>query len=489
MTFGANTNLTDLIELVIASNTKLDTIISLLQAAPPNPVHSLDDLYQVLTDIHLDTTSIDQKLLVVRDAVTGPEDYESGDTHDNLAWNIYRIRRATASNQWPPTTLVPDIQSQVHQIFDIFDAHYIQMKIYLSEIDQMLTYAFPNLGVSITGFSQVYSGYIEVVRNTILALKGSLGVPANALNIGPEGSRDVIQLLSLLGSLNTSQVGQGLPPEQQCTDAYISGGMALVPTVFDAWPATIWAVWPDPPPTGISFGTTFGIGVDNTELVNSNSNWNNYYLYVASDAANCGLYIGGDVNASFTRYPTNVWLDLNGYTNNLSVFVGGENALRCYLCNAWVPPSTGGGPWGGGGSSSGGWFGPCEVQSSQVVTITYPPGTSPADHTRHCTVLSGIGLVNTTYVQTGGATYNYSVADAVTTTNMQSTRVKLINGPRARLFWVQTDGDPITHELTTPNQSYVIPDDTIYFSIDNYVSNEVSPGEPFTVELCPPGSY
>lgn len=490
MTFGLNTKEDQMIALSTEISAKLDDIITLLGGAPPAPVHTLDDLYAILSDIHTDTMSMDAKLLVIRDAVTGPEGFISGDTYDNLAWNIFRLRAGSVATDMPPVDPGINIQEQLNVLYLDFSEQIAIIKNQVTNISGAVAYAFQNAGLRIDALDQTYTGYLEVVRNSILALKGSIGVPADALHIGDVGSRDVIQLLSLIGELGSSQVGSGIAPLEQCPDAYISGGMALVPTVFEAWPPTIWAVWPDPPPTGITFGTVFGIGVDFTELVVDGGTWENWKIFVASSAANFGMYLGGDVEASLNRYPTNVWWDLDDYPYNLSVFVGGSDSLRCYLCHEWTPGGGSGGPWGGGGGSGGPWFGDCADSTSAIYTVTYAPGTSPPTHTRQYAPLSGLGLVLSDHFTWSGGTATFNVGDAATTTNMIGSRVTLISGSFVRVAWTRvSDNSAQSHELTSTGANYVVTEDTAFFTIDNFQSNSITPGPAFVVELCPPGSF
>lgn len=485
MTFGANTNLTDLIELLTASNEKLDTIITLLGGAPPTPEHTLDDLYAILSDIHLDTMSMDAKLLIIRDALIGPEDYISGDTHANLAWNIFRLRAGSVGTDMPPVAPGFNIQEQLNVLYLDFSEQIAMIKNQIENISGAVAYGLQNAGLKIDVLDQTYTGYLEVVRNNILALKGSVGVPADALNIGPEGSRDVIQLLSLIGTLGSSGIGSGIAPTERCPDAYISGGMALAPSIFEAWPPTIWAVWPDPPPAGISFGGVFGLGIDFTELVVDGGNWENWSIFVASSAANFGLFLGSDLEASVQRYPTNVWWPLGDYPYNLSVYVGGADSLRCYLCHEWTPGGGSGGPWGGGGGSGGPWI-DCVSIDASICTVTYQPGTSPPTHTRYYIPMSGLGLSTVGGFNAGGQHYDYDVSDVATTDNMNGTRVQLTSGGPCHVAYVRTSGEVIVHELSTVGAETVIAETTILFLIDNFQSNSISPGPAFTVDLCPP---
>jgi len=367
MTTGLNTKTIDVIAELVSINTKLDTaaidraatndkldsIITLLGGAPPTPTATLDDLLEVLEAIHTDTMSMDGKLLSIRNYMVNPSEEPLEDDYTSLIYNVMWLRRAVAASTFAGS-LDYRIQTELHDFKTLHDSLMSSQTGMIVTILDTLVNALTNIGVN-SGASPdyTYEGYLFQVLNWLGRLSGASGVPFEA------GNRDIIQLLAQIADRPESQIGSGLVPPTVCGDAYISSGMTLVPGLADPiWPSLVYAVFPDPPPTGITFGSVFGIGVDNTELINSAGDWDGYYIYVASSAPNYGLYIGPGSTA-LTRYATNVWLNLEGYEEHLSVYVGGSDSLRVYLCSGgWAPGegTSSGGPWGGdlpGGGGSG----------------------------------------------------------------------------------------------------------------------------------------
>ena len=478
---GVNTNLETMITHQLTIIARLDSILSALGTLPETPIHTFDELFDLITDIHTDTMSMDSKLLTIRNYMFNPADDPITEDNSSLLWNLYRLRKAIALDTFPAPAGVDPMQYTLREFWDYFYSQWALLLAGTGDIRNYIYYGLLNLGLELTEPSTDYStgSYLRGSLNAINGLWGASGTPIQANN------QTIIQLLYRLVNSPPVAGETGLYPIDLCGDAYISSTMALIPGVFDLYPTTLWAVFPSPPPPGITFGTVFGLGVDNSELIPDAGDWDGWRIYVASNTGNFGLYMGADITASAVRYPTNTWVDLAGYNEHLSVYVPGDASLRVFLCGGgWTPAIDSGGPWGGG--PGGTVFEECAEAEPILATVTYPPGTTPAGHTRYVVPLSIFGLPGVGSMIISGDAYSYSIGDGVTNVNMRNSRVKLVSGPRVRAVWVTADGNAHAHTITTIGDSYIIPDDTDYFSIDNWHSNDVSPGDIFIAELCPP---
>lgn len=240
-----------------------------------------------------------------------------------------------------------------------------------------------------------------------------------------------------------------------------------------------------PPPSDVEFGTVFGIGVDNSELHPVAENWHGWSIYVASSANNFGIFIGADITASISRYPTNVWLDLAFLTTNLSVFVGGGDSLRVWLCGgAWGGGGGGGGPWGGGGGGGGSWGDCVEISSAETVI------TQPNNSTNTIQYMPVSDVPNATFSASlpspTGGNYVSTQNDWVAEGNGNGISVRLISGSNnsVRVLWQHSDLSFGTHLFATVNEVWTIPDDCVRWNVDTFSGGPVAA---FTVRVCPPG--
>lgn len=480
---GVNEKLQELITLLTTSNSKLDAILAALGSPPTPPVHTIDDIYDLLTEIKLDTAGVVTNTADMLGALTGPEGTDELSPRDNLAWNIWHLRHGVVPRVWPPLTTIIDMQQQLFQIYQNFTSDYAVMQGRLTNIDNYLMYALSNLGLSIGMYSQNYTGFLQLQSQMIQKIQGAIGVPADAFNIPPVGYRDIIQLLSVINVMPVTPMQSGMVPASLCSDAYISTGMAFVPSVFDAWPETVWALFPDPPPSGLSFGSVFGIGVDQSELVNSAGNWNDWMLFVSSDAANFGL--AGNVETQFTnRFPTNVWLSLDGNTDNLAVFVGGENSVRVYLCNDWTPGEP------GGGSSSGGPWGPGGTGGDTSLTLTSElVNIEPRAFTKSTNQLVAVaeffdGTNTITFPGNPPYTYDRDVIWIIDMYGWIIEALSVVSPAVVQIAWIKTDGSGGFTNISVPG-THTVTDHTTLFMFCN-PQNDTEPTGQFTVRITPP---
>lgn len=476
---GLNTKSGDIIDLITLTNEKLDALLSALGAPPPTATTTLDDIKAVLDSINTTTSDNNVILARLRNAVYPLSDPAIGTDKSSIAWSVYRIMLSTALPWSSVNTSSPYTDGLLDIITRYIDTEMSSIRNQLSNLNSAVLNIALNLGINPIIETQEYTGYLSSVLGLLGQASDALGAPSEA------DDRDIIQLLAKMADRPESPIGSGLLPPDLCSDAYISSGMTIVPyNVLQVLQSIMFAVFPDPPPSGVTFGTIFGVGVDNTELHNESGNWEGWSIYVASSAANFALN-GEDISSNLARYATNVWLDLSFLASNLSVFVGGSDSLRVYLCGAsWGPGGGGGGPWGGGGGGGGSW-GDCVTIGSVPATYTTD---QPFTLDIQVIVLSSIpGLTLTDTWIVSGSTQGYNVNDTVTTSNMNGATVTLKSGSGCRVYWLTSAGAQDHTDINAVDGSVTLSVDTTVFTIGNFQVSSAQ-DHPFTVEICPPGS-
>jgi hypothetical protein len=407
MTDGLNNKNSELITLLTATNDKLDTVITLLGGAPPSTVHTIDDLYDIMADVHLDTQSIDQKLLIIRNA-TAPA---AGDTEPVIPLQIALSR------------IYPLIQFL--QEASPLDWGAI-MGIPATSTDNVLEW--------LSGIGHVTGDATTTILGRLTAIEGY-----SACACGP------------------------MPPSaldpSSCADPYTS----VLLTTDGAYSGRLFASFPDPPPFGLVFDDVLGLSGSNIELNQEPSQvgWRFYGL-----SAKETVFSINPTNPA--AYPTNQWVDLPP-TYRLAFNVPSGSDLVVYLCGPGDSPP----------------FLDCVDIPSALVTVTYQEGISPPTHTRYYTPLSDLGLTVVSEFDAGGQHYAYNQSDVATTDDMMGVKTTLLSGTNCHVVYINTSGSVIVHELTTIGQFYTVTESTTLFLIDNFQSNDISPGSAYTVELCP----
>lgn len=480
MTDGLNNKNQQLIDLVTLTNEKLDQVITLLGGIP-TATKTTDDLYDILTDIHTDTQSMDAKLLAIRNYIKDPSEDDIPGDFTSLLWNLYLLRRGTVLESNP--TNIMNIQAMLSYVAELLSDELSAIASYTLDTRNHLFYGFTNLGVTVADSSEEYGGYLAVARGLMSLIQGAIGVPVDGLTYPDKGQRDIIQLLERAASRPESTVGTGLAPLDVCSDAYISSGMSLVPGLNETWTATTWAVFPDPPPPDIEFHTTFGLGVGNTQLHPVSESWEGFSIYVASSARSFGTYIGPNYSESLARYPTNTWIDIGFLTVNLSVFVPGTENLRVWLCGgSWGGDNGGGGSWGSGGGGGGGWGG-CIDLSGEQTTITQPNSSTNTIHYIPMSLVTGASFIDRLESPTGGF-YIATASDWVEVGNWNGVTVQVLSGNGIRLLWQRADLSFGYHVFSSVGEEYTITEDCTHVTLDNF--SGVADGD-ISCRICPPG--
>lgn len=476
MTSGLNTKTTEQNGLIALTNEKLDTIITLLGGVPPTPTATLDDLLAVLSDIHTDTMSMDGKLLTIRDSIRDASETLEDDV-ESLAGLLYRIRMSVATENLPTGGLQP-----IHIVLSEFYNYTANilgiMNVYIANLYQITSFGLANLGLNIADNSYDYQGWLANSLNLMAKIQGGIGVPIDA------GNKNVIEWLAKIASRPESQIGSGLAPSEVCEDAYISSGMTLVPFgVIEGLPNITFATFPAPPPDGISFGSVFGVGVDNSELDNGSSNWSGYWLYAASSAANFALN-SADISGALNRYPTNTWIELTFLETNLSVFVNGADSIRVYLCSGgWAPSTSSGGPWGGDDNIPPPDWTDCVSIASANTTVTHPNNAVSSITYTPISFLPGVEYSNE-LPTSGGGSYITTANDSIAVGNFNGVHIELTSASSGvRAYYQKADLSFVVHTFTGIGDTFDITEDTVRMAVDTFTGGT---SEDYTVDICPP---
>lgn len=145
--------------------------------------------------------------------------------------------------------------------------------------------------------NNLYTLTIEI-RNKLQQLNDAMGY------FGAFTDGTVLGYLDRLARAKPCCDNNRAPTTDNCTTPYISEGQLIAPFALLGGTSVMFAEFPDPPPTGMAFGTTFSAIPDRTELIADD--WTEWKVYVQSDQPQYSD--GSDV---FRRYPTGVWRTLD----------------------------------------------------------------------------------------------------------------------------------------------------------------------------------
>lgn len=268
------------------------------------PASNLAPLLEVMEDIHLDTTSMDVKLLRLRDAVAPLSVDITPDRADiytklgALVWAQFGAANPiiTFGSGTPTLTYQNQAQSRFDAVLGIDS----------NAPDSVLTY-----------IAQI-----------------------------------VAQLPNILTATIANKPTLALSPAQQCSTPLISQDVAVVPySILQTFGILssrdiIAPVWPTVLPTGIHYGSANTFGIISDSILESDYGWDNYQIYVESSAP----YWNNGSIGSIRRFQTNKWLNVSDVTTNIQsllILVDGENTMTAYLCpdGTWSTGGGGGGSW------------------------------------------------------------------------------------------------------------------------------------------------
>lgn len=283
-------------------------------------------------------------------------------------------------------------------------------------------------------------GAIDQSFPLITSRLGDLQTRLDAIQAGigavPYNSLEVASVRGLLNSILRvlSAQASGLAPILQAGDISSSGTTVV---------------------NGLRFATfaepISGIVVQNDirNVTTDNGNWAGWQAYIQTNAPTS--VVNGSNDA------VNTWINLAG-TGNYNFAVNDEFQITVYLRFASVSTQT---------------------LNSQIITVT----TGGYSHTRRGVVWpSGYITQNT---QTSSNSVFTSTPTNIAVGNYFGWRVTLLTGANARVI-MQTNPTSLQVASLTLNTPYTIPFTTSNVAIDNWTSNDISPGNEFTVRWQPP---
>lgn len=416
--------------------TALGNIATALGTPPATPTTTLQDVVdvlnlqrQTLADIHLDTISLDQKLLRIRDAISPLGEALPTETKSSMVWTLYRLMDAIQPT-WPRATSTPILQA-LNLIYGLE---------VLNRPDIAAIKAA--MGTPTGDATTTALGLITSVQYSNTKLLESSGISL--------GSTD--NILDKLDSLVDCGCTAIAPLTGDCTHPFNSSGMVIVPlSITGISSNVIAATFVGPLPEGITFGSTFGWGTDSTEL--NCSTWSSWAVFVGSTESQ---YAEGPFTTE--RFPTNTWRIMSGSgPKAFSVSAGG--GITVQLCRTINRIS---------------YVAPCFDGTSLAYTQTGGPGSGATGFVVNWASHS-VAAVNT--IRDGNNTlYTYSIPvvagtnfNGWTLTSSKVTYVQYVNADKG--------GRQVTVQANTP---YVLagtePKTMIYAS------------STFTYSLCPPAS-
>jgi hypothetical protein len=293
----------DLMTALTATNAKLDALLEAFGVPPPVPGVTLADIKDVLDDIHLDTQSIDLKLLRVRDAIAPLDEALPTGDKTAMAWSIYRLMDATAPD-WPRPTSVP-----------------------LQPALELLRGDFADVvGINADGTSALtVLGRLTSLLDSSGNIEDHIGIPTG------DATTTVLGRLAAIENLS----GCGCPPDLPspddptgCADPFVSISRAVL---VSAYPGRIFAVFPSPVPDGLVVTDGMDLGEVGVEI-SPEATWTGWRAFVYSKSA---AYYSEDPTRS-GLWATNVWRDLDeAMSYALAFSVPDGNDIAVYLC---APP-------------------------------------------------------------------------------------------------------------------------------------------------------
>lgn len=354
-----------------ATNAKLDTLISLFGGAPPTATVTLADVLTaiqatntVLSSVHTDTISIDQKLLRIRDALNPLDDELPVETHSSVPWLLFRIMDAI-NPTWPRPTSVPAQPA-------------LSLLLALSQVQ------LPNL-------ASIYSRLSDV--------SSVLGSPADDTQSILRWIEDIAACAcaeSTYPSPNT------LPPG--CAVPYRSTGMVIMPFgVIPGGTSTIAALFDGDLPEGITYSSTV-IG-DQSHASLHSEDWDGWRIFVSSDLSQ----FSWDTLSS-DRHATNTWIDLATGSRDYVFSVRDTGGIAVTLCRSLdydpMVCTVYTVPWNNGS--------PSNLDVTAIPGRTYRATLLNADSTTVVFGYSVVGGGSSVFYMTPGTPYTFIVGDGAT---------------------------------------------------------------------------
>jgi hypothetical protein len=285
-----------LISALTATNQKLDALITAMGAPPPTQAVTLADVLQVLSDIHLDTMSLDQKLLRIRDAIAPLDEPLPPGDKVSIAWSMYRLVDSVAP-PWPRPLSIP-----LQPAFELLRA---------------------NLAESI-GIFGTHSP--EPILQLLFNLQRGMGLPTG------DATTTALGYLSQIA--NQTKCGCGpLAPQPGDPNGCASPIESEI-SVVEA--GRLYATWASPLPAGTTRTNQYTLSRPDIEISPATT-WEGWRLFVLSRTAATYQRAPGRPG----RFYTNEWLDLEPLNFPLAISVDESADVQAYLCAP--APLAGGG--------------------------------------------------------------------------------------------------------------------------------------------------
>lgn len=291
--------------------TKLDAMTVALGGTPTTPTATLTDVVDaiaatntILGDVHLDTISMDQKLLRIRDALNPLGESLPLEDHSSIPWLLFRIMDAM-NPSWPRPTSVP-LQPAMHALLALAQVQY------------------PNLASIHAALGNPTGDATTTALGLLSSIQYSNAGIYNSIGMSTGDDDTVIALLKKEVDCGCAQGGMA-SNGGSCAHPFVSSGMQLIPFSAVGGNSVIVAVWSDPLPAGISYGTLFGLTNQYAELYKAD--WSGWRVLVQSDEQQYA-----DSATSTSRYPTGVWRALPAGAANYSWAVSERGSIKVTLC-------------------------------------------------------------------------------------------------------------------------------------------------------------
>lgn len=437
-----------LMTLLAQTNTKLDAVVTAIEALDPAAGGTGQQIVQELKDIHLDTQSIDLKLLRIRDAISPlGEEFPTG-TRTSILWNTYRLMMAINS---------AILTGSAGSIASLMQAMLSSVIPPLNNISTKASEISTNIGQNAGDATTTALGYLSSIQFSNSSINAAIGP------LGPT-ELTVRQLLAQQAQGSDCGCTTAPPAPDSCTNQYVSIDMFFVPSgAIPSVTNTVYVVWPSPAPQGLMFGDVFFPGMnDNSGLKPIDGNtWDGYSLYVQSSASTYSTAF-----TSVSRYPTGVWRPLSG-TDEIFVIVPGTESVTAYLCLSGFNPNE------------------CVVVQSEMVEIAPRDGTKTAAHMAP----PPPGKMGTANVSILPFTPGYVLSEpAVWVGDYNGWSFQHLIGADAIFVSVQRpNGQDSIVLIVDPNEARTITEPTVNVWVTRSVLVGAADG-PFSVRACPPNA-
>lgn len=315
---------------------------------PPTQTITLADVVAAIENVHTDTTSMDGKLLAVRNAISNPNEALPPYQKTSIAWSIFRIMDAVAK----------PLNNSGNYDTTPYD-NLVEL------VPQMLQLQRATLGLTTGSTPDAAHSLLYYVRR----LFENVGESTD----GADGT--VIALLRALRFLSLNSVPQRPSPTDPngCTDPHIS---AYATTIA----GRTYASWENVTNVPYQLSNSFNLG-NNIELLPSATWSNKFKFYVYSKSAVYCTFAPDQV----AQFATNKWLQLASGAYPIAISVEAGNDIEAYICYD---------DFGTGGGNNGTAF----TVQSQTCNV-YREGGPPATPSQ-IVIVPGVAATNTT---TGGS--------------------------------------------------------------------------------------